>query len=76
MYGSNLSYQEAGSRAEGIACRGASGIDGLISTAAGWAFGLQKAATLLIGDVSFLHDVNGLNLLRTGLLSCAMQGTI
>lgn len=46
--------------------RGASGIDGLISTAAGWAFGLQKAATLLIGDVSFLHDVNGLNLLRTG----------
>jgi len=46
--------------------RGASGIDGVISTAAGWAFGLQKAATLLIGDVSFLHDVNGLNLLRTG----------
>lgn len=49
--------------------RGASGIDGIISTAAGYAFGLRKAVTLLIGDVSFLHDVNGLNLLRTGELS-------
>ena len=46
--------------------RGASGIDGIISTAAGYAFGLRKAVTLIIGDVSFLHDINGLNLLRTG----------
>lgn len=46
--------------------RGASGIDGIISTAAGYAFGLGKAVTLVIGDVSFLHDINGLNLLRTG----------
>lgn len=46
--------------------RGASGIDGIISTAAGYAFGLRKAVTLIIGDISFLHDVNGLNLLRTG----------
>ena len=46
--------------------RGASGIDGVLSTAAGFAFGLRSAVTLLVGDVSFLHDINGLNLLRTG----------
>lgn len=46
--------------------RGASGIDGVLSTAAGYAFGLNKAVTLVIGDVSFLHDINGLNLLRGG----------
>ena len=45
--------------------RGASGIDGVLSTAAGWAEGLERGATLLVGDVSFLHDINGLNLLRT-----------
>lgn len=45
--------------------RGASGIDGVLSTAAGFAEGLGRGATLVIGDVSFLHDVNGLNLLRT-----------
>ena len=31
-----------------------------------WAAGLERAATLLLGDISFLHDINGLNLLRTG----------
>ena len=31
-----------------------------------WAAGLGRAATLLLGDISFLHDINGLNLLRTG----------
>jgi hypothetical protein len=46
--------------------RGASGIDGVMSTAAGFASGLGRAVTLLVGDISFLHDVNGLNLLRTG----------
>ena len=46
--------------------RGASGIDGVMSSAAGFAFGLNRPATLLVGDVSFLHDINGLNLLRTG----------
>jgi isochorismate synthase/2-succinyl-5-enolpyruvyl-6-hydroxy-3-cyclohexene-1-carboxylate synthase/2-succinyl-6-hydroxy-2,4-cyclohexadiene-1-carboxylate synthase/O-succinylbenzoate synthase len=44
--------------------RGASGIDGVISSAAGFASGLQKPTTLLIGDVSFMHDSNGLMLLR------------
>lgn len=46
--------------------RGASGIDGVLSTAAGFAAGLKRCVTLTVGDVSFLHDINGLNLLRTG----------
>jgi 2-succinyl-5-enolpyruvyl-6-hydroxy-3-cyclohexene-1-carboxylate synthase len=49
--------------------RGASGIDGVLSTAAGFADGLGRKCTLVVGDISFLHDVNGLNLLRTGTLS-------
>lgn len=46
--------------------RGASGIDGVLSSAAGFAAGLQRPVTLVIGDLSFLHDVNGLSLLRGG----------
>jgi 2-succinyl-5-enolpyruvyl-6-hydroxy-3-cyclohexene-1-carboxylate synthase len=44
--------------------RGVSGIDGIISTAAGFATGLQSPTTLLIGDISFLHDLNALSLLN------------
>ena len=51
--------------------RGVSGIDGIISTAAGFAEGHQKALTLLIGDIAFLHDLNALSLL--GSLSVALQ---
>ncbi len=43
--------------------RGVSGIDGIISTATGFSAGLGKATTLLIGDISFLHDLNALSLL-------------
>ncbi|GMP83009.1 hypothetical protein CsSME_00037095 [Camellia sinensis var. sinensis] len=44
--------------------RGASGIDGLLSTAVGFAVGSNKRVICLIGDVSFLHDTNGLALLK------------
>ncbi|MCO5559536.1 hypothetical protein L7F22_013137 [Adiantum nelumboides] len=43
--------------------RGASGIDGVLSTAIGFAAGSGQQVTLLLGDVSFLHDTNGLLLL-------------
>lgn len=46
--------------------RGASGIDGVLSTAAGFAAGVSRPCSLLIGDLSFLHDINGLNMLRSG----------
>ncbi|KAI3796239.1 hypothetical protein L1987_38906 [Smallanthus sonchifolius] len=44
--------------------RGASGIDGLLSTAVGYAVGHNKRVVCVIGDVSFLHDTNGLALLK------------
>lgn len=45
--------------------RGASGIDGLIATAAGWAHSHpHEPTTLLLGDTSALHDLNSLALLR------------
>ena len=42
--------------------RGASGVDGTIATAAGFARGLGKCVTLMVGDVAFLHDLNSLRL--------------
>ena len=40
--------------------RGANGIDGLIAGAAGAAAAAGRPATLLLGDVSFAHDIGGL----------------
>lgn len=40
--------------------RGASGIDGIISTALGVAKSSKKRTLLLIGDLSFIHDLNSL----------------
>ena len=40
--------------------RGANGIDGLISGAAGAASLTREPTVLLLGDVSFMHDVGGL----------------
>ena len=42
-----------------LANRGANGIDGVLSTAAGVAANGART-TLLVGDLAFLHDVNGL----------------
>lgn len=44
--------------------RGASGIDGLLATAVGIAKQSKLAMTLLIGDTSFLYDLNSLALLK------------
>ena len=44
--------------------RGASGIDGIIASAAGYARGLNKPVTLMIGDLAALHDLNSLAMLR------------
>lgn len=44
--------------------RGASGIDGLVATAAGCAAGEKKFMVAVVGDLSFLHDLNSLQLLR------------
>lgn len=40
--------------------RGASGIDGVTSSAIGFAAGCNKICTLLIGDLAFIHDLNAL----------------
>ena len=40
--------------------RGTSGIDGTVSTAAGAAFSSQKLTTLVVGDLGFFYDSNGL----------------
>ena len=45
--------------------RGASGIDGVIASAAGFAVGRQSLTTLLIGDLAFVHDVSSLSLIRS-----------
>ena len=42
--------------------RGASGIDGLIATAGGFMAGHQTPGVLILGDLSFLHDVSSLPL--------------
>ncbi|HEX7658029.1 MAG TPA: 2-succinyl-5-enolpyruvyl-6-hydroxy-3-cyclohexene-1-carboxylic-acid synthase [Pseudonocardiaceae bacterium] len=43
-----------------IANRGVAGIDGNVSTAAGIALGLGRPGYALLGDLTFLHDINGL----------------
>jgi 2-succinyl-5-enolpyruvyl-6-hydroxy-3-cyclohexene-1-carboxylate synthase len=42
--------------------RGASGIDGIIASACGFAAGCRRRTTLLVGDLAFLHDLGSLAL--------------
>jgi len=58
-------YAEAGEHMPlVVANRGASGIDGIISTAAGFALGIGEPLILVVGDMTFLHDTNGLSFLK------------
>lgn len=50
----------AGARVPVGVNRGASGIDGIIASACGFATGLNRPTTLVIGDLALLHDVNSL----------------
>jgi 2-succinyl-5-enolpyruvyl-6-hydroxy-3-cyclohexene-1-carboxylate synthase len=44
--------------------RGASGIDGVLSSGIGFARGSGRPTFVVIGDMSFLHDLNALHMLR------------
>ena len=53
-------YVTRAARLRVTAQRGANGIDGLVSGAIGSAIGSGAPTLLLLGDVSFLHDLGGL----------------
>lgn len=53
-------YPSTGQRVQFMANRGVSGIDGVVSTALGAAAASGRRVVLVIGDISFYHDMNGL----------------
>ncbi len=55
------SYMNLSVREVAVGCnRGASGIDGLIASAIGFAQGSRRPTTVLAGDLAMLHDLNSL----------------
>ncbi|NED94526.1 2-succinyl-5-enolpyruvyl-6-hydroxy-3-cyclohexene-1-carboxylic-acid synthase [Phytoactinopolyspora alkaliphila] len=56
---------DVGDRPLVLANRGLAGIDGVVSTASGVALGSGRFTRVLLGDLTFLHDVGGL-LVGTG----------
>lgn len=55
-----------------FANRGLSGIDGNIATVCGIAIGTQKHTLALLGDLSFLHDLNSLALVAKSPYPCTL----
>jgi 2-succinyl-5-enolpyruvyl-6-hydroxy-3-cyclohexene-1-carboxylate synthase len=47
-----------------VANRGASGIDGVVATGIGAALASKHDGTIIVGDLSMLHDLNSLGLLK------------
>lgn len=71
VLGNSLPIREADAYVRGrarplrvVSQRGANGIDGLISGAAGCAAKSGAPTLLLVGDVSFAHDLGGLGVLK------------
>jgi 2-succinyl-5-enolpyruvyl-6-hydroxy-3-cyclohexene-1-carboxylate synthase len=59
-------YGQSGRKAIAVAAnRGVSGIDGVISTATGFAAAKKIMTTLVIGDLAFIHDINALATIKT-----------
>jgi 2-succinyl-5-enolpyruvyl-6-hydroxy-3-cyclohexene-1-carboxylate synthase len=56
-------HRAPGDRIPVAANRGVSGIDGMVATAAGFVAARGTPATLLLGDLSLLHDLTSLRLL-------------
>ena len=61
----NLFSAGNGCSVQSAANRGASGIDGTLASAIGFANGLQQTTTILIGDLALLHDLNSLALITS-----------
>ncbi|KAL3919296.1 MAG: hypothetical protein SGILL_003825, partial [Bacillariaceae sp.] len=75
LYPSSADTPETGGSLVGTTAvnRGASGIDGVIASAAGFADSIGRPTSLLIGDVAALHDINSLHALRTGMTAAEAQ---